>query len=143
MTRSHPITRSTKPIPHRAPIRKRRAKPRRTTALRCPAYIAWLHKQRCEHCGALNPDPYHGPASGRGVKGPDNEALPLCRTVHQFVDGQARLPNREWGRKAAMDWLGWFDSFGLGWNERAAWWWAKFCQETKRDLMTGQKVRRT
>jgi hypothetical protein len=50
MIRRTSIPRSTKPIP------KRRAKLRRCLALRCPSYIAWLHHQRCEHCGAPNPE---------------------------------------------------------------------------------------
>jgi len=155
ISRRHPIARSTKPIRRRAPVRKRRAKPRRTTALRCPTYIAWLHKQRCEHCGSLNPDPAHGPAAGRSLKGPDNYALPLCRQVHEFLDGQARLPNGKWGRRAALAWLGWNDSGMLdgerctsneqaeaSWRARALFWWTKFCRETGCDLATGRKVRR-
>ena len=27
-------------------------------------------------------DPAHGPVNGRGSKGPDNEAIPLCRHHH-------------------------------------------------------------
>ena len=28
-------------------------------------------------------DPAHGPVNGRGSKGPDNEAIPLCRYHHE------------------------------------------------------------
>lgn len=29
-------------------------------------------------------DPAHGPVNGTGSKGPDNEALPLCRDHHEY-----------------------------------------------------------
>ena len=134
MIRRTSIPRSTKPIP------KRRAKPRRCLVLRCPSYIAWLHHQRCEHCGAENPDPAHGPAAGRGMKGADNLALPLCHQVHLWVDGQAKLPNGEVGRAATMAFLGWDTPISRGWNERALAWWTTFCFRTGRDPETGRKL---
>jgi hypothetical protein len=89
---------------------------------------------------------------GRGLKGADNEALPLCHQVHLWVDGHAKLPNGEVGRRATMAWLGWDDS-GIfdgerslsteqaeaTWKVRASFWWAKFCRETGRDMETGRK----
>ena len=86
------LKRSTKPIP------RRRAKPRRGP-LRDPGYLAFLREEgRCpacshdwrlrdfggdtRHLGRLPCDPAHGPVNGKGSKGPDNEALPLCRVHH-------------------------------------------------------------
>jgi hypothetical protein len=126
-------------VARKKPIKKRRSKPRRSLALRCPAYIVWLHHQRCEHCGALNPDPAHGPAAGRGMKGPDNEALPLCHPVHLWVDGQAKLPNGDVGRAATVAFLGWDTPISRSWNERALSWWTTFCRVTGRDMRTGNK----
>ena len=57
--------------------------------LRDRPYLDWLKKRHCAvvgHSGlerALQPiDPAHGPSSGMRVKGPDNEAVPMCRTHH-------------------------------------------------------------
>ena len=101
MIRHCPLKRSMKPIP------RKRAKPRRGP-LRDPGYLAFLREEgKCQcclvfireagYCGltpgsevALRPamiaglcDPAHGPVNGRGSKGPDNGALPLCRVHHK------------------------------------------------------------
>lgn len=93
MIRRTPLKRSTKPIP------RRRAKPRRGP-LRDPGYLAFLREEgKCIACmmrlgetyvrGTLklirpgNCDPAHGPVNGMRSKGPDNEAMPLCRQHHE------------------------------------------------------------
>ena len=45
-------------------------------------------------------DPAHGPANGLSSKGPDNEAVPLCRFHHDQVDGHVRITSTLVGRKA-------------------------------------------
>ena len=83
--------RTTLPRSSQAPLRRkrpnaRRAKPRRGP-MRDPGYLAWLRERHCIACITPEPrgpisDPAHGPANGRGSKGPDNEAVPLCRHHH-------------------------------------------------------------
>lgn len=89
--RRTPLKRSTKPIP------KRRAKPRRGP-LRDKGYLQFLRDEGvCYACkirrmyfalmGLIRPmirevEPAHGPVNGIGSKGPDNEAIPLCRQHH-------------------------------------------------------------
>ena len=74
------LKRSTKPIA------KRRSKPRRTSVLRDRGYLDWLKDRECViRDGGPSfkmSDPAHGPSTGMRVKGPDNEAIPLCRHHH-------------------------------------------------------------
>lgn len=83
----------------RQPIRKRR-KPRRVSVNRDKAYRQFLASEgRCVAC-AVRPvpaeksfwariiDPAHYVPNGKGSKGPDNLAIPLCRRHH---DEQTRL----------------------------------------------------
>ena len=97
MTRQRqPLKRS--PLPDRtsAPLRKR-AKPRKVSVLRDRGYLDWLRDEcRCVVCvilkmcyrdrrcasGSMPIDPAHGPSAGMRLKGPDNEAIPLCRDHH-------------------------------------------------------------
>ena len=57
-------------------------------------------------------DPAHGPVNGKGSKGPDNEALPLCR-VHHAEQHRVGWPAFEarygFSREgeAAVWWLAW------------------------------------
>jgi len=85
------MTRRRMPLkPSRKPIPRKRAKPRRGP-LRDPGYLAFLREEcacavasgctgrfSAGHCDAA-----HGRANGRGSKGPDKEALPLCREHHR------------------------------------------------------------
>lgn len=86
-------------IRRNGPVKKKRTTPRRVSVLRCRAYLDWLHGQPCV-IGRLygfppeivqKPhlnwkiriiDPAHGPTVGLRVKGPDNEAISLCRFHH-------------------------------------------------------------
>jgi hypothetical protein len=79
------------------PIRVRR-KPRRVSVNRNRAYLDWLQERACVACKILRDeatrwekllppipvlsDPAHGPVNGMRSKGPDNEAIPLCRAHH-------------------------------------------------------------
>ena len=104
MTRQrHPLKRSPLPARTSAPPRKR-AKPRKVLVLRDRGYLDWLHDRNCVACErtrrdlavmgftreagyTLTPlstvvDPAHGPVNGGSSKGPDNEAIPLCRHHH-------------------------------------------------------------
>ena len=97
----------------RTAIPKRRSKPRRGP-LRDAAYLHWLTRTPCCICvrGVVDllektefsdyrrSDPAHGPVNGMGSKGADNEATPLCRHHHDELDGHAKLPNGQVGRKA-------------------------------------------
>lgn len=101
--RRTPLKRSALPARTKRPNAKR-AKPRRVSVLRDREYLDWLKERSCVACRKypgqkrwsndfeypkfLFIDPAHGPANGRGSKGPDNEALPLCRHHH---DEQHRI----------------------------------------------------
>jgi hypothetical protein len=91
MIRRSPLKRSAPPA--------RRAAPRRVSALRDREYLDWLSLDcRCVACQriGIRPgtqvfadhrlfriiDPAHGPVNGGRSKGPDNEAVPLCRHHH-------------------------------------------------------------
>lgn len=92
------MIRSSKPIP------RRRDKPRRGP-FRDEKYLAYLREEcacyvckevncirhgyagGCAYCALQSVghcDPAHGPPAGRGQKGPDNEAIPLCRGHHEY-----------------------------------------------------------
>ena len=82
MKRSKPIARTTR-------INAKRATPRRVSVHRDREYLDWLKARLCIAClpGSANCllrdcDPAHGPSAGKGLKGPDNEAIPLCRHHH-------------------------------------------------------------
>lgn len=95
-----PLPRSTKQIARNVRPKARRAKPRRVSVLRDRKYLNWLRDEgKCVACisvalsrGATEEaakyyanmpcDPAHGPPAGMKVKGPDNDALPLCRPHH-------------------------------------------------------------
>lgn len=100
-----PLPRSTKQIARNVRPKAKRSKPRRVSVFRCRPYLDWLRDQKCvaclvfirgsarEHPGGLNCerdykgifepcDPAHGPINGASSKGPDNEAIPLCRHHH-------------------------------------------------------------
>ena len=86
----------------RSAVRKKRATPRRVSVLRDRGYLAWLKERSCVACRKypgqkrwsndfeypkfLFIDPAHGPVNGRGSKGPDNEAIPLCRYHHDEME---------------------------------------------------------
>lgn len=130
--RSKPLARSTKPIP------RKRAKPRRGP-MRDPEYLAFLRSEgKCEPCCILKFDriPFresrieaaHGPVNGRGSKGPDNEAIPMCSMHHreQHQEGwkrfEARLSLFGFDRKReAATWyaayLIWKEGSGSVWGE--------------------------
>ena len=98
--RRTPLKRSTKPIP------RKRAKPRRVSVMRDPKYLLFLKHEgkcvacqihcirhgsaECQYCPGASLgrcDPAHGPVNGRGSKGPDDGAIPLCRGHHEYQTG--------------------------------------------------------
>ena len=53
--------------------------------LRSPRYRAWIRKQPCAACGNPKSQHHHEPikhGGGVGMKGPDDQALPLCQRCH-------------------------------------------------------------
>lgn len=61
-------------VPKHSPLRDRK-------------YLLWLRSQRCEVTGSLAThveavEPAHIGTTGVGIKSPDNEAIPLCHTMH-------------------------------------------------------------
>lgn len=78
---------------HTKPIPKRRRKPRRGP-MRDRGYLDFLKEYGfCVACWRSRIirlyswnqcDPAHGPTNGLSSKGPDNEAIPLCRTHHDY-----------------------------------------------------------
>lgn len=64
-------------------MKTKRSKPRRTSVHRDRKYLDWLWDRRCAVCKSHgNVVPAHGPSAGKGVKGPDNGAIPLCIHCH-------------------------------------------------------------
>lgn len=81
----------TKPIQRRTPLKRsekriapRRSKPRRTSGLKCPDYVTWLHTRPCAVCQdrSKNSDGAHCETNGMGSKAGDDKRLPLCRKCH-------------------------------------------------------------
>jgi hypothetical protein len=112
--RKAPLQRSSKRIPAR-----RKGGARRGPAgippeqWRNPAYLAFLREEgKCGvlHCGSRRCDPAHGPVNGRGSKGPDAEAAPLCRYHHE--------------RQHALGWTKFQEAYGYDRALEAAAWWA-------------------
>ena len=52
------------------------------TRLRDKDYLAWIRTQPCFLC-RCPAEPAHGRPWGKGMKGPDYEAIPLCRQCHE------------------------------------------------------------
>ncbi len=122
------------PITRSAPPRKRRPGPPRrgpsevsADQWRNPSYLAFLRAEgRCVACprggrvfGApitygMNGvcDPAHGPVNGRGSKGPDAGAIPLCRAHHD--------------RQHAIGWTAMEVEFEFSREREAAVWFAAF-----------------
>ena len=87
--RRTPLNRSTTPIPRNVRPKAKRAGKRRVSVLRDRKFLDWLRERDCTlaslgipHRCCLAVDPAHGPPVGLRVKGPDNEAIPLCRNLH-------------------------------------------------------------
>lgn len=51
---------------------------------RSEGYKKFIRSQRCLVCGSVDSQHHHEPLNGRGIglKGPDDEALPLCHKCH-------------------------------------------------------------
>jgi hypothetical protein len=85
------------PPKRRTAVKRKRATARRVSVLRDAGYLEWLRDRRCVACvqlkmiyrdrlcasGSMPIDPAHGPVNGARSKGPDNEAIPLCRHHHE------------------------------------------------------------
>jgi hypothetical protein len=64
--------------------------------LRDRAYLDWLRTQPCiitgwlgDECQAV--DPAHIGTAGRGIKSPDNEALPLAHYLHVLAHNKGEI----------------------------------------------------
>ena len=81
--------------------------------MRDPKYLAFLREHgRCEVCGAAGCDPAHYLTNGTASKGPDNEAVPLCRICHD--------------EQHATTWPEFERRHGLVWKDVAAKWWGLY-----------------
>jgi len=51
---------------------------------RSESYKKFIRSQRCLVCGSVESQHHHEPLNGRGIglKGPDDESLPLCHKCH-------------------------------------------------------------
>ena len=54
----------------------------KSNPLRDPEYLKWLRTQPCVITGAVPCDPAHIGTMGKGIKSPDNEAIPLLHAIH-------------------------------------------------------------
>lgn len=125
MIRRTPLKRSTKPIARRTRVKPKRDTPRRGP-FRDRAYLDFLaseckcvackihcirhgYKPGCALCVEYSLgrcDPAHYKPNGRGSKGPDNEAGPLCRGHHDYQteigwDRFEELYKLDWKAEAA------------------------------------------
>lgn len=133
-------------IEPRKPIPQKRAKPRRGP-LRDPGYLAFLREEGdCVVCRILTRqwadrmralgtdvtqlsprsllnracDPAHGPVNGMRSKGPDNEALPLCRIHHEEQTSSTHaLFAAKYGFEWQIEATGWFAAYQI-WKEHTA-----------------------
>lgn len=124
--RRTPLKRSTTPIARNVRLKAKRSKPRRVSVLRDRAYLDLLGQCRCVACsvaklcyrdrlcasGLMPIDPAHGPVAGARMKGPDNEAIPLCRDHH---DEQHRI-----------GWAAFETKYGFSREKEAAAYWAAY-----------------
>lgn len=65
-------------------------------ALRDREYLDWLRTQPCIITGLLGNehqavDPAHIGTAGRGLKSPDNEALPLAHSLHTMAHNRGEM----------------------------------------------------
>lgn len=99
----------------RTPIKKRRRA--RRGPFRCRKYLDFLKSDGvCIICFRPGCDPCHGPVNGLSSKGPDNEAVPMCRKHH---DEQTRL-----------GWVNFEIKHQFSRSVIAAWWWNKYQRKT-------------
>ena len=121
----------------RSPVRKKRKTARRVSVLRNRKYLDRLRSLACvvcataisaddwiklatTHTGVGWPvDPAHGRVNGRGSKGPDSEAIPLCRFHHEEME--------------KLRWPGFEKKYGFSREKEAAAHWAAFCLVTGRE----------
>ncbi len=114
----------------RSPVRRKRpGKPRRgpvgipAEQWRNPAYLKFLRHSACVACyPALKDqtvnflfagcDPAHGPTNGTSSKGPDAEAIPLCRKHHDY--------------QHEIGWPAFEAEYGIDRRVIAAAWWKAF-----------------
>ena len=116
MIRRTPLKRGPAPV-RRTAVRKKRATSRRVSVLRDPEYLAFLRERSCVACCILTRlatriDAAHGPVNGRGSKGPDDQAIPLCRRHHQL--------------QHAMGWPRFEKEYGFSREQAAAAHWTAF-----------------
>jgi hypothetical protein len=64
--------------------------------VRDAAYLAWLRTRDCSWCGRFAPSEaaHQGGGRGTGIKGPDTEAVPLCRPCHRYQHQHGVMPDR-------------------------------------------------
>lgn len=77
----------TKPFRRKTWLRSRRSRPRRSSRVRDPEYMAWIRKQPCAADG-LSPcygsvEADHTGGRGMSQKSDDHTCIPLCRRHHQ------------------------------------------------------------
>ena len=103
----------------RIPIKKRRAGVRRgpvgvpSEKWRNSRYLKFLREfGYCAVCASSGCDPCHGPVNGMSSKGPDAEAIPMCREHH---NEQTRL-----------GWPKFEDAHGFDRKTIARLWWNSF-----------------
>lgn len=73
---------------------------------RSKKYLEFIRSQPCLICQHPESDPHHETLSGKGtgLKGPDNETIPLCKTHH---DERHRVGRETFYNKHGFRWRLW------------------------------------
>lgn len=67
----------------------------KSKTLRSPRFLAYLRTCSCSWCGRKGrSDPAHMGGGGKGIKGPDDRAVPLCRKCHRYSHDHGVMPKR-------------------------------------------------
>lgn len=75
----------------------------KSQTIRNTKYMAYIRKHPCLICGGSPTHAHHEPLKGKGIglKGPDNESLPLCHRCHMERHQKGR---KTFYKEHGIDW---------------------------------------